>query len=102
MLLGISTRTVTRLLTEQTGLGFSRWRMTVRAQHAARLLAHGHGIECAAEVIGYRTVSAFCAAFKERTGKTPGAFRSTLTCPNSGSEPQNCAIARPHRSAYSN
>lgn len=78
MLLGISTRTVTRLLTEQTGLGFSRWRMTVRAQHAVRLLAHGHGIECAAEVIGYRTVSAFRAAFKECTGMTLGTFRSSL------------------------
>lgn len=77
-LLGISTRTVTRLLTEQTGLGFSRWRMTVRAQHAVRLLAHGYGIEDAAEATGYRTVSAFGAAFKECTGMTPGAFRSSL------------------------
>ncbi|MGO1183137.1 MAG: AraC family transcriptional regulator [Micrococcaceae bacterium] len=76
--LGLSTRTITRILTEQTGRGFSRWRMTVRAQHAVRLLAHGRGIEDVAEETGYRTVSAFGAAFKECTGLTPGELRATL------------------------
>lgn len=76
--LGLSTRTVTRILTEQTGLGFARWRMAIRAQHAVRLLAHGHAIEDVAEETGYRTVSAFGAAFKECTGLTPGELRTTL------------------------
>lgn len=76
--LGMSTRTVTRILTEQTGLGFARWRMTVRAQHAVRLLARGHAIDDVADETGYRTVSAFGAAFKECTGMTPGELRATL------------------------
>ncbi|QGU07297.1 HTH-type transcriptional repressor of iron proteins A [Corynebacterium occultum] len=75
--LEVSTKTVTRSFRAETGLSFSRWRATVRAQHAVVLLAAGMEIEDVAFRTGYHSASAFGAAFRRVTGKTPGFFRST-------------------------
>lgn len=74
--LGVSPRTVTRAFRAETGSGFSGWVTAVRAQRAAVLLASGLDIEDVAAEVGYRSVSAFGAAFRRVTGWTPGAFRT--------------------------
>ncbi len=48
----------------------------MRAQHAVRLLALGFEVEVVAEAVGYRSASAFGAAFRRTTGMTPGRFRA--------------------------
>lgn len=73
--LGLSTKTVTRILAQQAGLTFSQWKLAVRCQHAIRLLSEGYGAEYIAEQVGYHSVSAFGAAFKQATGMTPGQMR---------------------------
>lgn len=73
--LEVSTRTLTRVFRTETGLGFSRWVATARAQHAAPLLARGEPVEEVAERVGYRSASAFGTAFRRVTGRTPGQFR---------------------------
>ncbi|MFE9461334.1 AraC family transcriptional regulator [Streptomyces californicus] len=73
--LGVSARTVTRAFTAETGAGFARWVSAVRAQHAIGLLARGRDVESVAERVGYRSASAFGAAFRRTTGLTPGRFR---------------------------
>ncbi|MFH9610592.1 AraC family transcriptional regulator [Streptomyces sp. NPDC017448] len=73
--LGVSARTVTRAFTAETGAGFGRWVAAVRAQHAIGLLAAGWEVESVAEQVGYRSASAFGAAFRRTTGLTPGSFR---------------------------
>ena len=73
--LGTSTRTLTRAFRAETGLGFQRWASTVRTQRAMALLARGIGLDEVAERVGYRSVSAFGAAFRRTTGLTPGVFR---------------------------
>ncbi|AXK31877.1 AraC family transcriptional regulator [Streptomyces armeniacus] len=75
--LGVSTRTVTRAFNAETGTSFARWVASVRAQHAVALLAHGWDVESVAEQVGYRSASAFGAAFRRTTGLTPGAFRAS-------------------------
>lgn len=74
--LGLSSRTITRMLQEETGLGFSRWVSTARAHRAIALMAQGESIEDVAPAVGFRSVSAFGTAFRRVTGMTPGRFRA--------------------------
>lgn len=72
--LGLSTRTVTRLLAEQTGQGYAQWVSAVRSQRAIALLSAGIPVEEVAGLVGYRSASAFCSAFRRVVGLTPGAL----------------------------
>ena len=74
--LGVSPRTITRAFNAETGTSFARWVAAVRAQHAVALLSRGWETDVVAEVVGYRSASAFGAAFRRATGLTPGAFRA--------------------------
>ncbi len=74
--LGVSTRTITRVFHAETGVGFSRWIATARAQHAIELLARGEAIDEVAYCVGYRSTSAFGTAFRRVTGMSPGRFRA--------------------------
>ncbi|MER8071329.1 AraC family transcriptional regulator [Streptomyces sp. NPDC094034] len=74
--LGVSPRTITRAFNAETGMSFARWVAAVRAQHAVALLTRGWDVEAVAEQVGYRSASAFGAAFRRTTGLTPGIFRT--------------------------
>ncbi|RFU86117.1 AraC family transcriptional regulator [Streptomyces triticagri] len=74
--LGCSARTLTRAFRTETGTSFARWVASVRAQHAVQLLSRGHEVDVVAEAVGYRSASAFGAAFRRTTGTTPGRFRA--------------------------
>ncbi|HEY0186156.1 MAG TPA: AraC family transcriptional regulator [Cellulomonas sp.] len=74
--LGVSTRTLGRAFQAETGLGFSRWAATARAQRAVMLIAQGAELTDVAALVGFRSVSAFGTAFRRVTGLTPGAFRA--------------------------
>lgn len=73
-----STRTITRAFKAETGLGFARWVLTARIQHAVRLIVLGTQIDDAAAAVGYRSVSAFTTAFKRITGTTPARYRPEI------------------------
>ncbi|CAL9349287.1 AraC family transcriptional regulator [Streptomyces sp. enrichment culture] len=72
--LGCSARTITRAFQRETGMSFARWVASVRAQHAVRLLSLGFDVDEVAHAVGYRSASAFGAAFRRTTGLTPGTF----------------------------
>lgn len=74
--LRVSERTITRAFRAETGLGFVRWTGSVRVQRATALLAAGEPIEDIAEALGYRSPSAFGAAFRKLTGTTPSSLRA--------------------------
>ncbi|SEG78428.1 AraC-type DNA-binding protein [Thermomonospora echinospora] len=74
--LGVSARTLTRAFNAETGTSFARWVAAVRAQHAVTLLTRGWEVDAVAEEVGYRSASAFGAAFRRTTGLTPGFFRA--------------------------
>jgi AraC-like DNA-binding protein len=71
---GVSPRTIQRLFPDQTGLTFEEWRTRLRFLHASRLLAADRKVADVAEACGYRSVSAFVAAFRRFAGVTPGAL----------------------------
>lgn len=47
----------------------------VRAQYAVALLTRGWEVDLVAEEVGYRSASAFGAAFRRTTEMMPGTFR---------------------------
>jgi AraC-like DNA-binding protein len=71
---GASSRTLARIFVAETGLSFGRWRTLARLQSALLQLAEGLPVGLVASRVGYRTPSAFVAAFRAHTGSTPGRY----------------------------
>ena len=71
---GASNRTLARAFLSETGLSFGRWRTLARLQAALLQLADGQPVGLVAVRVGYRTPSAFVAAFRAHTGVTPGRY----------------------------
>lgn len=71
---GASARTLARLFTKETGMGFDRWRRTVRLSAALPMLAAGMPVAGVARHVGYDTQSAFIAAFRREVGTTPARY----------------------------
>lgn len=72
---GLSTRTLSRLFNQQTGLSFSQWRQQSKVIASLQWILAGLPISEVASLSGYTDVSAFIEVFRLRFGKTPGQFR---------------------------
>jgi AraC-like DNA-binding protein/quercetin dioxygenase-like cupin family protein len=70
-LCGASSRTLARLFERETGMRFVDWRHLVRLTEALVRLAQGHDVGVVARAVGYESVSAFSAMFRQILGKTP-------------------------------
>jgi AraC-like DNA-binding protein len=71
---GISTRTLSRRISEETGLSFTQWRQQARVLRALELLGAGMPVTTVALDMGYETVSAFTAMFRRVIGVTPTSY----------------------------
>jgi AraC-like DNA-binding protein len=71
---GASSRTLARAFLDDTGLPFGRWRTLVRLQASLPHLAEQMPVSAVAPLVGYRTTSAYVAAFRAHTGVTPGRY----------------------------
>jgi AraC-like DNA-binding protein/quercetin dioxygenase-like cupin family protein len=71
---GFSVRTLERRFAAETGMTFGQWRRHSRFLRALRLLAEGRAVKAVARDTGYRSASAFVAAFSETFGTTPGRY----------------------------
>jgi len=71
---GASSRTLARAFLAETGLPFGRWRTLIRLQASLPHLAQETPVTTVANLVGYRTTSAFVAAFRAQTGVTPGRY----------------------------
>ncbi|HEU5215049.1 MAG TPA: helix-turn-helix transcriptional regulator [Gaiellaceae bacterium] len=71
---GASSRTLARAFLNETGLSFGRWRTLVRLQASLPYLADQMPVTAVAPLVGYRTTSAYVAAFRAHTGVTPGRY----------------------------
>jgi AraC-like DNA-binding protein len=74
---GISSHQLSELINTRLGVGFSRYVRECRVNAAKTLLmsAPGRSILSIGMDTGFRSQSAFYAAFKEVTGQSPGDFR---------------------------
>ncbi len=68
---GASVRTLARLFRAETGMSFQQWRRQLRMTEALALIAQGVPPGRVAKAIGYASVPAFGAAFRETFGTTP-------------------------------
>ncbi|GAA1869541.1 helix-turn-helix transcriptional regulator [Pseudonocardia ailaonensis] len=71
---GASVRTLTRAFAVEPGTSFTRYRTQVRLRAALSLLADGVPVGTVAHRVGYRSPSAFIAAFRRQTGVAPGGY----------------------------
>lgn len=71
---GASSRNLTRLFDNQTGLGFTQWRAHARVSAALTHLAAGLDIAAVARRVGYHNPSAFTRTFRQITGQTPSTY----------------------------
>ena len=71
---GASARTLARLFEREVGLTFSAWRQRVRCHHALEALVSGESVARVAERSGYRSASAFSAAFRRTMGLAPSSL----------------------------
>jgi AraC-like DNA-binding protein len=68
---GASVRTLARLFRAETGMGFQQWRRQLRMTEALARIAQGVPPARVAKAVGYASVPAFGAAFRETFGTTP-------------------------------
>jgi AraC-like DNA-binding protein len=72
---GASVRTLARLFEAETGLSFAGWRQRVRFHNALEAIVGGEPIARVAARNGYRSSSAFSAAFRKVMGQAPSSLR---------------------------
>ncbi|MHC0466841.1 MULTISPECIES: AraC family transcriptional regulator [Kosakonia] len=72
---GVSSRTLTRRFSAETGFSFNEWRQRIRLLKALELLAAGKQVTTVALELGYDNVSAFIALFRRVLGTTPARFK---------------------------
>lgn len=68
---GASTRTLARLFDRDIGMSFNAWRQRARFHNALEALSCGVPISRVSQQNGYRSTSAFSAAFKKQMGVLP-------------------------------
>jgi AraC-like DNA-binding protein len=71
---GMSTRTLGRTISHETGMSFGRWRQQLAVVLAVRLLAGGASIQQAASDLGYESVPSFVTMFRKALGVSPGRY----------------------------
>jgi AraC-like DNA-binding protein len=72
--LGMARRTLIRHFQQETGLSVGQWRQQLRLVKALEFLAEGESVTAAALSVGYSSVSAFIACFRQRFGVTPTKY----------------------------
>jgi len=73
-LAGASPRTLARLFVRETGLTFGAWRKRLVLQEAIERLGMGQNITRVAFDLGYQSLSAFIAMFRQALGASPGQY----------------------------
>ena len=67
-------RRLERRFLSETGMTLASWGRQARMLHGLRLLAAGEAVKSVAQATGYRTPSAFVAAFRTGFGQTPARY----------------------------
>jgi AraC-like DNA-binding protein len=70
----MSENSLARLVQQQTGLTFGRWRQQLQLIIAIRSLAAGATVQQVSGELGYESVSAFITMFKKALGASPAKY----------------------------
>lgn len=72
--IALSERSLSRLLAEQVGMSFGRWRRQLHVVLALRHLSAGQTVQAVAMDLGYESASSFVTMFRKMTGKPPSRY----------------------------
>jgi len=71
---GLSERTLVRLISRETGMSFGRWRQQLGVVLAVQWLAAGASIQQVAADLGYESAPSFVTMFRKALGASPGRY----------------------------
>ncbi|MCM2360064.1 helix-turn-helix transcriptional regulator [Pseudomonas sp. SR18] len=74
MRIGMSERSMTRLLLEELGLSFGRWRRQLHVILSLQRLALGDSVQRVALDLGYENASGFITMFRKTVGQPPARY----------------------------
>ncbi|WP_202820867.1 AraC family transcriptional regulator [Rhizorhabdus dicambivorans] len=74
--IGMSERTMARILSRETGMGFRRWRQQLAVLLAVEWLARGSPIQQVAADLGYESAPSFVTMFRKALGTPPRRYMS--------------------------
>ncbi len=72
--IGMSRRSLERLVVRETGLSFGRWRQQLLLVMAIQKLSAGNRVQRTAWDLGYESVTAFITMFKKALGTSPARY----------------------------
>ena len=70
----IGSRTLSRLVSRETGMSFGRWRRQLHILLALQWMAKGATVQDVADGLGYQNASNFVVMFRKALGQTPGRY----------------------------
>jgi AraC-like DNA-binding protein len=73
-LIGMSERSMTRVLQSEIGMGFGQWRRQLHVILALQLLTKGDSVQTVAFKLGYESASGFVTMFRKAVGKPPARY----------------------------
>ena len=74
--IGMSERSMTRLLSHELGMSFGGWRRQLHVVLALQRLARGERVQTIALDLGYENASSFIAMFRKAVGQPPARYLS--------------------------
>jgi AraC-like DNA-binding protein len=72
--IGMSERTLSRLILHETGMPFGQWRQQFQIMLALEQLTRGLPVQVVATDLGYESPSAFIAMFRRALGESPSRY----------------------------
>ncbi len=78
---GLSERTLARLLARETGMSFGRWRQQLHLLLAVKWLGTGSSVQQVANDLGYESASSFVSMFRKALGTSPGRYMAERLTP---------------------
>lgn len=70
----LSERSLSRMLAEEVGMSFGRWRRQLHVVLALRHLSVGQTVQAVAMDLGYESASSFVTMFRKMVGKPPSRY----------------------------
>jgi len=74
--IGMSERSMSRLLLQETGMSFGHWRRQLHVILALQRLTKGDSVQTVAFELGYENASGFVTMFRKAVGKPPARYLS--------------------------
>lgn len=74
--IGASERTLRRLVIQETGMSFGRWRQQFHIILALQWLSQGASVQAVATDLGYESASSFVVMFRKAMGTSPARYRT--------------------------